>query len=452
MAENTSGTLGRLPFEVRESDRDYSALIISDRFLAKSDIEKSFFHGSVLENCDFEQVKLNNTEFSETTAKSCHFDVVDLSGSDFIDCRFEETVFSECDFEKGEWRESTFVNCKFLNCNFTHTTTTLCKFVACDFDNETISRIENRSIYFNIFQRSVFSKGLTDQVFFSRNFGVLAIELPESIISKDICISIEQICLLNNLGILRSIDIIDATEAICDSLSKKGPKRNSTLKFLGNIFRTLTEERRISATSLMCLEAIVIGLANTTEDQDLFKVVMDTIVEIRNALVLVANEIQDFDPQQWEGQALSAISIFFPETYSKNQVQLLRDALAETAGTKPDNLAIEGIRHGSTYIELATSGAVSIAGLLTAFNFILRQAEITVTRIKKLQKAIRSPSKITRLSKVSKDLVNVSARAPAILKAGAVSPVLAPLQKTVRRSGNALAQMDEKAKITILVE
>ena len=51
-------------FEVLES-RDYSGLSIAGRYLVNVDSEKAFFNGANLSDRVFEDVKFNNTEFTE---------------------------------------------------------------------------------------------------------------------------------------------------------------------------------------------------------------------------------------------------------------------------------------------------------------------------------------------------------------------------------------------------
>jgi hypothetical protein len=369
-----------------------------------------------------------------------------------VDCRFENTEFSTCDFTKGEWRESAFIGCRFLDCDFTHTTIALCRFIQCEFDAKTIDRLENRSIYSNVFQRSIFERKLSDQAFCSRNFGIPALEQTGTMVRSDLGMTIEQVCLLNNLGRLRTVDVITVTENICAALTKGGQRRNSTLRFLCNVVRMLTEERRISATSLMCLEAIVLDLANVTTDPDVFKTSMDAIVEFRNALVLIAEETQGVDFQDIEGD-VRGMSVFFPETYDRRQVELLKDALAETASGRASGLVIEKIQHGSTLIEIVASGVMSAAGLLTALNYILRQATITVKELGKLNKAVKTSFKASSTKRPTKTVTGkCPSKVPAIMKTGAVSETMQPVQAAVRKHGKALALMDEKAEVTVLIE
>jgi hypothetical protein len=451
---NTSQTSGepRSNFDIRKDDRDYSGMTIADTLLEKADIEKSFFHGTVLRNCDFIDVKLNNTEFSESSASRAHFVNTDLTGSDFVDCRFEDGHFEQCSFEKGEWRESVFVNCNFIGCDFTHTTIALCKFIACEFDAKTIGKLENRSIYSNVFQRCRFMAPLVDSAFCSRNFGVPASGQSGALMHAGAGVTIEQICLLNNLGRLRTIDIIQVTENICDMLTKGGQRRNGTLRFLSNIVRMLTEERRISATSLMYLERIVMALANTTEDHDVFKVVMDAIVEIRNALVLIASETEESAVKDADGTA-SAVYLYFSETFGRPQIELLKDALATTAGVQPSDLTISEIRHGSTFIELAVTNMVAIAGLLTALNYVLRQAKITVKTLGELGAEIRELTAAAKPKRAARSVTKKKpAKAIAVLSTGAVADTLRPLQASVQEHGRVLVEMDEPADVTILTK
>jgi hypothetical protein len=181
-------------------------------------------------------------------------------------------------------------------------------------------------------------------------------------------------------------------------------------------------------------------------------VVMDAIVEFRNALVLIAAEAQESAVQEFDGKVQS-VSIFFPETHDRRQVELLKDALAETAGQTRDCFHIENVQYGSTLIEIVVSGTVTVAGLLTAFNYMLRQATITVQELGKFKKAVRSTFKSAKSTRTSQAITQkTSAKVPAIMKTGAVSETMKPLQTAVRRNGRDLAKMDGKAEVTVLIE
>lgn len=451
MTDTASFRIGRLPFEPRGIDNDYSGLSISDRYLENANVEKSFFNGVNLINCAFVAVRLNNSEFSEAKAERCEFDETDLSGADFVDCLFDKVLFSKCNFEKGEWREATFRNCKFLDCNFGHTTVALCKFVNCEFDAASLSSAEHRAIYFNVFTICKFARPIADVVFASRNFGTPAAGAHTGLVHPASGVNIEQICLLNNLGQLRIAALADVAESICTTLGGKAQRRNSTLTFFSKIIRVLTDERRISATSLIYLEELITRFATTVDDQDLFMAAMAAVIEIRSALFTVASE-----PQAAEDTSVSrvrSITIYFSTTYARHQAEILRDALAEAAGIPPKGLRIETFRSGSTLIEIASTTILSTGALLTGLNFVLRQATVTVRRVAALKRAIDRIREEARRNAQKRQLVRqLPRKVRSILKSGAVAPELIPVRAAVRRSGRTLVELDENAEVTILSE
>lgn len=443
---------GRTPFETRRADSDYSSLSISDRYLTNANLEKSFFNGGNLSNCAFRDVRLNNTEFYEASLDGCHFDETDLSGSDFVDCRFDGVTFSKCIFDKGEWRETTFRKCRFLECTFVHTTVALCKFIDCELDEATISTAEHRAIYFNVFTLCKFGRPITDVVFASRNFGTPASVGHTQLVDATSGMNIEQICLLNNLGQLKVVALAEVAESICQSLAGKVQRRNSTLTFFAKIVRILTDERRISATSLIYLEEVVTLFASTVDDQDMFMAAMSAVVEIRSALFSVTSE-KCHHEEDGAASQVSSITIVFSPTYARRQAEILCGALADAAGVPETGLNIEQFKSGSTFIEIASTTILSTGTVLTGLNYVLRQATITVQRVKGLKKAIdQLEIEVTKKGRKVQPAKHSPAKVRAILSTGAVAPELVKVRAAVRRSGRTLVEMDEKAEVTILSE
>jgi hypothetical protein len=99
------------------------------------------------------------------------------------------------------------------------------------------------------------SRVADDSYFASRNFGIPAIGNQGTIVPGGS--QIEQLCLLNNVGRSRVIDVAGVAESICASLANGVQRRFSTLIFFSKIVRVLTDERRISPTSLIYLEQTI---------------------------------------------------------------------------------------------------------------------------------------------------------------------------------------------------
>jgi pentapeptide repeat protein len=443
---------GRTPFEPRPSDKDYSGLTIVDRYLEDTSLEKSFFNGVALSNCWFDSVAMNNVEFCETRITRSQFRHCNLAGSDFVDSILENVIFTECNFEKGEWRESSFRVCTFIRCTFSHTTVSLCTFTACSLDEQTITTVQDRAAYFNVFSMCKFAINVTDEVFAARNFGVPATVDVGRNLQPNIQQSLEQMCLLNNLGNFRVISLADVATSICTSLSGSGNRRSSSLTFFSKIVTVLTNERRISATSLMYLEQLITGFGGSIEERDLLMAAMAAVLEIHTALLTVASEVPS-NTQSVDG-AVRSITIHFSETYGWRDIEIFRDALALAGGTHPTALDVDDVRTGSTIVELASTVFLTTGTVLTGLTFVLRQAKIVVDRATDLKRSINKYKKVSSGKKPRSHALAVPAktRVAAILEPEAVVPGLKRIHNVVERHGRVLSELDERATVRILTE
>jgi hypothetical protein len=308
-------------------------------------------------------------------------------------------------------------------------------------------RAQSIAVYFNTFSQCDFAQPTGDNNFSGRNFGVPTAVSSSTYLTPDLReLTIEQVCLLNNIGKLRVIELVSAVENLC-SLLQQGPHRlNSTLAFFSRIIRIMTEERRISATSLTYLEGTISHLASIVDDQDLFTTAMAAIVEIRSALFAIVSEESAAASDVTDG--FLSITIVFSETYPHRQVHIFSKTLAEVSGIPASELPIKSIREGSTIIELASGAVVSTGGLLLALNFVLRQARVTIERLAELKRAVKQ----LRQAGTQVARPRAQRRVPSIMKTGPVSPELTPVRNAVRRYGKALVEMDEPAEVRISVE
>jgi uncharacterized protein YjbI with pentapeptide repeats len=451
MAADKTMQIGRSPFEIRAADKEYSGSTIVDRYLENADLERSFFNGVVLTNCWFKSVALNDTELSEAKIERCRFQRTNLTGCDFVDTVFEDTIFDHCTFLKGEWRDTVFRKCRFVECSFEHTTVTLCSFIRCTVDGPSLKTAEHRSVYFNVFSRCRLGAVITDPVFASRNFGTPASGLPDQLVPTEAGTTIEQMCLLNNVGHFRVVSLVDVATSICTSLARQGYRRSSALRFYAKILRTLTEERRISATSLMFLEELITGFGATIDEQDLLMAAMAAVIEIHSALLAIASE-NPIAGVQHAGTPVRHVTITFSETYQYHQAGALRDALAAATDAAPHDLMIDDVRPGSTIIEITTT-VISVGGLLAALNFVLRQANVTVQEVTHIKRSVYAFQKATPKKRSSRALaVRHQSKITATLQPDSAVPQLARLRKAVRRHGRDLAEMDEPAEIIMLPE
>lgn len=437
---------GRAPFDLRGDDRDYSGTAISDRYLAGSDASRSFFNGVNLTNCVFHEVRLDHSEFAEARAEHCEFRGCDLSGSDLVDSLFSDVLFVACRFETAEWRDATFQHCRFIDCNFSHATIALCAFTRCSFDAASMRQLEHRAVSFNVFSECDFPGQTHDRLVASRNFGIPAAAEVSELVSKETSITIEHICLMNNRGHLRVAAVADAAEALCTALSSGRQRRNSTLMFLAKIVRVLTQERRISATSLIYLEEVISHFASLVDDQDTFISAMAAVIEIRTALFSISTEAV----RTGDATTFRSVRLRFSRTYARDQAEALRDAIAEAAGVPSAELEIETFRQGSTFIELIATAGVSASAFLLSLNLILRQATVTVERLNELRGAIKTLRRGTTSRRSSKASAGRKlTKVQSIIATPAVAAILIPVRNAVRRSGRTLVELDEPATVSM---
>jgi len=256
-------------------------------------------------------------------------------------------------------------------------------------------------------------------------------------------ISIDQMCLLNNSGRLRIIDVAGVAETLCNALANSNQRRPSTLTLYGKILRILSDEKRISSTSLIYM---ITHFATLISDQDLFTVAMAIVVEIRSALFSIAGEAWE-SAQRESGAAAHKITIRFSESYERSQADILRETLAHVSGSSSNHFIMTEVRKGSTIIEMAistgTSAVVSLGALLVAINFVLRQAEVTLRRWSKVKRATAAIRRGRH--KPEKATHQRARKVPAVLRSGAVAPEFVPVREAVARYGRALVEMDERA-------
>jgi hypothetical protein len=317
--------------------------------------------------------------------------------------------------------------------------------VGCEFDGDSLSSAEHRAFYFNVFSRCAFGRPASEPHFSSRNFGV-PVSGQAALVPSGGRISIEQLCLLRNVDKLRVIDVIGVAEALCESLAEGVQRRTSTLSFFAKIVRVLTDERRISATSLIYLEGVLARLGRSIDDQDLFAATLGAIVEIRSAIFSVATEAAS-DSSDQEGP-VDHITIRFSETYARRQANSLRDALAEIGGAE-GALSTESVKHGSTIIELASTNIISLGAILVSLNFALRQATITVKRFDDLRNQLKKRRGRAAPKKTRKRRATKPNKLPAVIQSEAALPQITPVRDAVRRHGRTLVELDEPAMINI---
>jgi len=451
---------GKTPFEIRQLDKEYSGSTFVEKNLKNASLDESFFNGVVLLDCSFGSVSFRNVELSEAKVEQCQFEHDDFTGADFVDSTFHQAIFQRCDFAKGEWRDASFIECSFIDCSFAHTTVALCYFQSCQFDSRSLESIQSRAVYFNVFSESDVPGPVTDAVFASRNFGIAASLNEAAVVVPSSAETIEQMCLLNNIGQFRVVSLVGVVTEICTSLSRQRLRRGSALRFFSKVLRVLTRERRISSTSLAYLEMLITGFGSTIDDQDLLMAAMAAVLEIHSALLTIAAE--PLPSTQYADGPVDRITIYFSQSYGEAHVEALRDTLAQVADVNPGALRVDGVQSGSTFIEVAAVGLVSTAALLAAFNQVLRQARIAIretthivldaAELKTAVSLFAKPAQRRSAHRRSKPPALSGTVATAILRPEEEVPSIRRIRGAVRQHGPALIEMDEPADALLSLE
>lgn len=447
MANEGEYRAGRAPVPVTP-DRDYSGRSFMRQYADDEGLERSLFNGVNITDCAFHGISLQNCEFTEALIQQSRFSDCDISGSDFVLAKIEDTAFVRCKFESGEWRDSRFVNCEFIECDFDHATTTLCYFDGCRFDGTTAASLDHRAVYHNVYSLCSFGGIAMTKVVSSKNFGLPAAnEDLRDLVKAGSGLSLDGLCLLNNLGRYRNIFLADVAASLALSEPRVHQIRAGTITFVARIVRALAREGRISTTSLIFVEAQLAAIANAVNDPTLFIAVMSAVIEVRTAILSLANEAVSIASDEGDVQNLT---IRFEGNFGDQHATALREALEQGAGIS-GGLSITEIRRGSTTIEMVAVATLGLSTVMTSVNYVLRQAAVTIERVAAIKRAVRklNPPPRARASK-ARHLVPI--KAASVLDVALMPSEVAQLKEVVRRHGRLLVEMDEAASIRILVQ
>lgn len=447
MADGTAYRTGRTPVQPRP-DRDYSGATFEREYADGEGLERSLFNGANILGCEFHRIDLQHCEFTEALIQESTFADCDISGSDFVLSKVENTTFLRCRFESGEWRDSQFVNCSFVCCDFSHGTTTLCYFDGCDFDAPTAASLDHRAVYHNVYTHCGFADVAMTEAVSARNFGFPPTGGDmRALVDVGGELSLEAFCLLSNHGHYRAVFLADVALALAMPRPRHQQVRAGTITFVSRIVRALAREGRVSATTLIFVELQLTSIANSVSDPILFVAVMSAVIEVRTAILDLANEALSADIGEDEVQTLV---IRFDGTLDDRHAGALRETLEEAMGGG-NRLRITDVRQGSTIIEMIAVAALGLGTVMTSANYVLRQAAVTIERIAAIKRAIRklNPPPRPRTSK-SRQIVPV--KAASVLDVALMPSEVTLLREAVRRHGRLIVEMDEAASIRVSVQ
>ncbi|MBK8390412.1 MAG: pentapeptide repeat-containing protein [Saprospiraceae bacterium] len=145
--------------------------IISD-ILIKADFSNSDLRYQFIEDKNFNYIKANNSDFSETILKNVNIKGSNLKGTFFQSCRLELCHFNGSKIADADLKNCTFSQCFLRNVDFSGTDLRDTKFFNCIFINEA-DIVSNK---FNLNMAKVSSTKFFANIWNEHNIGVDQIE------------------------------------------------------------------------------------------------------------------------------------------------------------------------------------------------------------------------------------------------------------------------------------
>lgn len=160
-------TVGKKGNKLILDEVDVRKLDFKDKIFNQANILDCNFDGLRLENTDFHASILCSSTFIKCNLKNCDFYKADLGYTDFTDSVIKNTRFSKSDCWETIFQNVDMNNCNFINVNFCST----------DFSN---ARLENVDISMATFEDVIFNgvrlkmiKGIEEANFISINIGTV---------------------------------------------------------------------------------------------------------------------------------------------------------------------------------------------------------------------------------------------------------------------------------------
>ncbi len=134
---------------------------------------------------------------------------------------------------------------------------------------------------------------------------------------------------------------------------------------------------------------------------------------------------------------------------------MLARSLTVVGRLSPTSFKIVRFTNGSTLIEIATTGIMSLGPLLVGVNFVLRQATVTVQRYGKLKRVVHA-ARSNSGREVAKPRRSVGMLAKTKVRAVVMDsdqlPELEATRTVVRQSGRKLVELDTKADVNVVTQ
>lgn len=290
-------------------NQNFSLLHLINESHINEHAESSLFHGTLIEENYWENVKLNNSDLEALRIVGSKIKNSSFKNSDIHSILATYTIFDTVSFQETDISDCTFTACKFINCNFGQAVLKENQFNNCLFD---APLFENGSYIMNSFVNSILTNTSLKNVFYytyyrnckfqdvemeayllGYSYGLTVSNLEElsflfmgnicsdnyQKICNDICdVYIERGMAINR-GILYLIDpqmpvekaIIKCFDCVYNFIKQNCLVQKEQLEFLNKIVTVLYAEQSISSLAIISLIDIINETLNMAKNLALEK-------------------------------------------------------------------------------------------------------------------------------------------------------------------------------------
>ena len=383
--------------------KDFSGMDFRDLSIQGQNFFESMFNGCFFSGVQASQSIFQHAEFTETHFSGCVFEGTSFDHSDFVLANFKNCQFVSCSFQNGEWRDTVFDGVQFLQCIFRNTTTSLAHFIRCSLDDSSAASFVGSSKRFSLFSGTEFRLPHEHVDFLQTNFGLLsATELPGAFTAESDNPFFE-LALRRYAGTLTSKQFYHLLlRALCELIATQGAPNRLRLRYLSEICKLCMDEQFLSVFAIQLLENAFSQKASLIDDRDqvleLLSLVLALRVGLRERVAGVDEQLSDI-PRLPSSEV--RLKLEFDHTYTRTTIEDYMDQMASYCRLPKKQILIEGIRPGSTIVDILITGSAYVGDLFRFLKYSLSLATVTVNQADKLKKAY---SGLTKVSKKKADV------------------------------------------------
>jgi hypothetical protein len=350
---------------------------------------EAIFAGCSIRGWRIAESIFQHTDFAEARLEDCRFEESSFDHADFVGTEIRNTLFRRCSFQNGEWRDVTFINVQFVQCVFRNTTTSLARFIRCDFDRSSSNSFASESKRYNVFADTKFYLDRDKFDFLKLNFGIRAETFDERFDADMVKEPLFGAAVDYYGGAPVTGRLLRKLITAIDSMARESPPTSLfRLKYSLDIYRTFIDAGEISIFAIQYTHDHVMQSIETVRDS----VVLLEFVAFLALLRLKLRERIDAAESNLASvdditASLIRLHFEFAETYSRENVRLFANTLAQSLLYPVETVHIERYQAGSTIVDLLMELAAPLVEVVRFIYYYLPKATVTVESAAKLKEA-----------------------------------------------------------------